>query len=162
MQRDAEASILLLFADETHVERARVEDDTIVANVESEDLFEDAANVLLGRLAETEKIQVARRTVGPSSPDGEERGALQYEARAMGRHRQAIEKTLVGVARQEKLKIFSALTGDAEQTCSNGGTDVLGRLGHARASMYGRMTLYTRSARAASTRASVPVRCFRR
>jgi hypothetical protein len=63
------------------------------------------------REAKSEKIEIARRPVLRSGPKDEQRGAFEHELRGRLRAGQAIEQALVGVPREDELKVLSALLG---------------------------------------------------
>ena len=83
----ADAAVLLLLADGSHVERAGIEPHPVVGAVCGEYIGEDAANALLARIPEAEQVEITRCTVGLAGPYREERRTLEDEARRMRRAR---------------------------------------------------------------------------
>ena len=63
-------------------------------------------------------------------PDDEQCGALEHELRRMRRRREPMQKTLVRVAREEELKILTALAGKALESGADRSADILQILRH--------------------------------
>jgi hypothetical protein len=67
-------------------------------------------------------------------PEREQRRALQQEKTAMLRLRQSVEQALVGVAREQELKVVATSLRELKEPCTDGRAYVLARFIHASAS----------------------------
>lgn len=93
----------------------RVELQRVLRAFLAADLDEDAAQPVRRRVAETEQVDIARRSVELIRPQQEEHGALERELARVRGAPKAIQQSLGAKAQQGELEVLAALAGPIEQ-----------------------------------------------
>ena len=120
--------------------RGRVEDQAIVHDRRFEDLSELLRDGLGSGVAESEQVEVPSRAMRRRPPKDEEHRPLQNHGGRVFRHREAVQESLDPIANEQVVEVLASFAREIEEPLFHGGGDVHGRAGHARLSMYGRMT----------------------
>ena len=120
----AQTAVAIVFADGMHLQRARVEDETIVIDGRRNDLADRGVDGCFSGFAQPEKIEISCRSILFSDAHGEQHGSLEDELVPMLRPGQAVQETLGGVIHEREREVFAALLGQFEQKCPHRRGDV--------------------------------------
>ncbi len=99
-QLDTKPTVLLPLADRTNLQTADIKDDAIVINGLGQHVFEDCAQSCFAEIAGAKQVDVACDAVVLTGPDKEQRRAFEHEMVGVFGAGEAVQQTLVGVARE--------------------------------------------------------------